>query len=173
MTNVFSRVLTMSILTCALCLAQADDSQPAVTNVRGAAYPRVHGDLRVTFQFKAPAAQKVQLQPGGNDNGLGTGPIDMTRGADGTWTVTIPPAVSGFHYYWFLVDGIIVNDPGSETFFGYARETTVSTFPKKAPISMPPKTCLTAMYACTGITQKRRPHGAVPWCIRRRITTAM
>ena len=38
--------------------------------------------------------------------------------------VTVPPAVPGFHYYWFLVDGVIVNDTGSETFFGWGRESS-------------------------------------------------
>src|SRR5262249_21945153 len=47
-----------------------DDARPASSNVRGAAYPRVHGDLRVTFRVSAPKAQKVQIQPGGGDNGL-------------------------------------------------------------------------------------------------------
>jgi enterochelin esterase family protein len=32
--------------------------------------------------------------------------------------------VTGFHYYWFNVDGTIVNDPGSETFVGYGKETS-------------------------------------------------
>src|SRR5262245_39879294 len=68
------------------------DSRPAPTNVVNAAYPRIHSDLRVTFQIKAPDAKKVQLQPGGNDNGLGKGPIDMTRDDGGAWTVTTPPA---------------------------------------------------------------------------------
>ena len=35
-----------------------------------------------------------------------------------------PPAVPGFHYYWLLVDGVAVNDPGSETFFGWGRPTS-------------------------------------------------
>jgi enterochelin esterase family protein len=64
-------------------------------NVRGAEYPRVHNDLRVQFRIKAPEARKVQLQPVGDDNGLGKGPIDMTRSEDGTWSVTIPPTVPG------------------------------------------------------------------------------
>lgn len=75
------RTLLFFLLTCAVCRAQAGDSQPATSNVRGAAYPRVHADLRVTFHFKAPDAKKVQLQPGGDDNGLGKGPLDMTRGS--------------------------------------------------------------------------------------------
>jgi enterochelin esterase family protein len=94
---------------------------PATTNLRGAGYPHVHADGRVTFQISAPAARTVQLQPGGDDNGLGVGLFDMRRDADGVWTVTTAPAVPGFHYYWFLVDGIQVNDPGSETFCAWGR----------------------------------------------------
>ena len=104
--------------------ASDDGSRPAATNILNAQYPRVHPDGRVTFRFTAPAAQKVQLQPGGADNGLGKGPIDMTKDEKGVWSVTIPPAVPGFHYYWFVVDGINVNDPSSDTFFGWGRQTS-------------------------------------------------
>ena len=31
-------------------------------------------------------------------------------------------AAPGFHYYWFLVDGVPANDPGSETFFGWGKQ---------------------------------------------------
>src|ERR1700690_3435859 len=116
------RTTLLSLFLCAFCWAQPDDSRPAASNVRGAEYPRVHADLRVTFRIKAPDAKKVQLQPGGDDNGLGKGPIEMTRGDDGIWSVTTPPAVPGFHYYWFLVDGLAMNDPASETYFGWARQ---------------------------------------------------
>jgi len=97
---------------------------PAVSNVRGAAYPQVHPDRRVTFQWKAPAAQKVQVMPGGGNNGLGKGPFEMTRSAEGVWSATIGPVQPGFHYYWFLADGVAVNDPNSETYFGWARPTS-------------------------------------------------
>jgi enterochelin esterase-like enzyme len=107
-----------------LCWGQAGDSRPASSNVRGAEYPRVSNDLRVTFRIKAPDAKKVQLQPGGDDNGLGKGPIDMTRSDDGFWSVTTPPAVPGFHYYSFLIDGAQVSDPASETYFGYGRQSS-------------------------------------------------
>ncbi len=120
------------LLICSFCCAQAgSDSQPASSNVRGAEYPRVSADLRVTFRIKAPQARQVQLQPGGDDNGLGKGPIDMIRGADGVWTVTTPPAVPGFHYYWFLVDGLAVGDPGSETYFGWGKESSGVEVPEK------------------------------------------
>jgi len=112
-----------------VCAQFAEDSQPASSNVRGAQYPRVHADLRVTFRLKAPEARKVQLHPAGD--GLGKRDLDMVKSEDGFWTVTTPPAVPGFHYYWFLVDGAIVNDPGSETYFGWARQTSGVEIPEK------------------------------------------
>ena len=42
----------------------------------------------------------------------------MTRGADGLWTVTIPSQVEGFHYYSIVVDGAVMADPATRTFFG-------------------------------------------------------
>lgn len=106
-----------------LAYAQAGDgSYPAPSNVRGAEYPRIHPDLRVTFRLKAPGAQKVQVVP--QNAGMGKTPYDMTRGEDGTWTVTTPPVRPGFHYYHLLVDGVAVNDPSSETFFGWAKQSS-------------------------------------------------
>jgi enterochelin esterase family protein len=32
--------------------------------------------------------------------------------------------VPGFHYYWFLLDGVRVNDPASRTYIGYGLETS-------------------------------------------------
>src|SRR5262249_54541156 len=77
---------------------KADESKPASTNVGGSAYPRIHPDLRVTFRFKAPEAKKVQVVSSfGLDRG---GPWEMERGEGGVWTVTTPPVIPGFHYYW-------------------------------------------------------------------------
>ncbi len=115
-----------------LCWGQAeDDSAPAASNVPPAQYPRIHPDLRVTFQVIAPTAQKVQVQPGGDDNGLGKGPFDMVRDDKGVWTATTPPAQPGFHYYWLIVDGFPCNDPSSETYFGWNKETSGIEIPDK------------------------------------------
>ena len=103
-----------------LCAQPADDSKPATSTVLNAQYPRVYPDGRVLFRLVAPKAASVQL--GGA--GLGATTYDMVKGEDGAWTVTIPPAVPGFHYYWFIVDGVQVNDPSSDTFFGYGRPTS-------------------------------------------------
>jgi len=116
----------------------ADDSKPASTVVLNAQYPRVYPDGRVLFRLAAPKAANVQL--GGA--GLGATTYEMVKGDDGAWTVTTPPVVPGFHYYWFVVDGVQVNDPSSDTFFGYGRPTSgveVPTpgedfyFPKNVP----------------------------------------
>jgi len=103
---------------------EVEEGCPASSNVRGAEYPRIHPDLRVTFRLEALSAHTVQVQPGGDANGLGAGSFDMQCDAAGVWSVTTPPAVPGFHYYWLLVDGVAVNDPTSETYFGYGRPTS-------------------------------------------------
>jgi enterochelin esterase-like enzyme len=103
------------------------ESSPATSNVPGAATPGIHSDGRVTFTLRAPEASSLEVAGG---DGLGKGPFPMTKGADGTWTVTIAPPVPGFHYYWFVLDGVQVNDPGSETYFGYSRETSGLEIPE-------------------------------------------
>jgi enterochelin esterase family protein len=85
-----------------------------------AAAPQIHSDRTITFSLAAPEAHTVEV--GGGD-GLGQGPFPMKKGADGVWSVTTPPAVPGFHYYWFLLDGVQVNDPAATTYFGYGKET--------------------------------------------------
>jgi enterochelin esterase family protein len=64
----------------------------------------------VTFRVAAPGAQKVQVRLGGAH--------DMTKGRDDLWMVTIPPQVVGFHYYSIVVDGGVMADPATRTFFG-------------------------------------------------------
>src|SRR6516164_3414499 len=75
--------------------ATSVEAHPASSNVPGASFPRIHSDLRITFQFKAPQAKNVQVQGG---EGLGKNRLDMARDANGVWTVTTPPVVPGFHY---------------------------------------------------------------------------
>jgi enterochelin esterase-like enzyme len=86
----------------------------------------------VTFRVNAPTAQKVQVMPGGDDNGLGKGPFDMVRDDKGVWTVTIPPTVPGFHYYWLIVDGFPCNDPSTYTYFGWNKESSGIDVPDKS-----------------------------------------
>jgi enterochelin esterase-like enzyme len=131
------RFLVFFLMACGLGWAQGtDDSKPAPTNLHGAEYPRIHSDNRVTFRLKAPEARKVHLMTG-DENGLGKGPYDMVRGEDGVWSVTTPPAVPGFHSYRFLVDGLVVNDPGSEVFTGRHATSGIEVPEKGADFYLP------------------------------------
>ena len=105
----------------------ATDSAPAPSNLPGADYPRIAPDLTVTFRLKAPNAKQVKLEGGA---GLVKEPLELARSEDGVWTVTTPPAVPGFHYYWFMVDGLRVNDPSSYSWFGWGRETSGIEIPE-------------------------------------------
>ncbi len=105
------RIIVWALFGCGLCWGQAnDDCRPSSLNIPGAPYPCVHADRRVTFRVSAPDAQKVQVRLGGAH--------DMTRSADGLWMATIPPQVVGFHYYSIVVDGSVIADPATRTFFG-------------------------------------------------------
>src|SRR5437868_11316719 len=88
--------------------APADDSKPAISNLINAQYPRVFPDGRAAFRLTASNASKVQVA-----GAIAAKPLDMAKAEDGAWTITTPPAAPGFHYYWFLVDGLQVNDPSS------------------------------------------------------------
>jgi enterochelin esterase-like enzyme len=106
-----------------------DESKRASTNVNNSAYPRIHPDLRVTFQFKAPDAKKVEVV---GNFGLGKGgPWQMERREGGVWTVTTPPVIPGFHYYTLSVDGVQMNDPASDTFFGTGKPTSGIDIPEQ------------------------------------------
>ena len=48
----------------------------------------------------------------------------MEKDAEGNWTITHGPIAPGFHYYTFLVDGVNVCDPASETFYGMGRQAS-------------------------------------------------
>lgn len=93
---------------------------PASSNIQGAEFPKVSGDNSVYFRIKAPDATKVQIQGG---DGLCPKALDMVKDTAGNWNIIIPKAGPGFHYYWFMVNGVRVNDPGSDTYFGYGRPT--------------------------------------------------
>jgi enterochelin esterase family protein len=113
----------MTLLTLGLSPAMHAEDQgvPAASNLPGAQTPRIHSDRRITFSLKAPDAASLQVAGG---DGLGAGPFPMTKGTDGIWSVTTPPSVPGFHYYWFVLNGVAVNDPASETYIGYGKETS-------------------------------------------------
>jgi len=91
----------------------ADTAHVSPYNIYGAKYPRIEADSRVTFRFKAPNAQKVQVS-------IVNVPFDMVKGDDGVWTYTSEPQDKGYHNYWMIVDGAIVLDPATNAFIGYS-----------------------------------------------------
>lgn len=108
-----------------LCVFQAYAGEPAVTNVPEAKYPCVDADRRVSFMLHAPEAKDVKVDICGRK-------YDMTRSADGTWSVTTPPLIEGFHYYFLVVDGVSVVDPATETFYGCGRMAGGIEIPESA-----------------------------------------
>lgn len=118
---------------------------PASTNIPEAAYPCVDSLSRATFRIFAPDAHDVKLDICGRK-------YDMAKAADGNWSVTTDPLVQGFHYYFMLVDGVAVNDPASETFYGCGRKASGIEIPESAEES--------AYYTY----DKNIPHGQVREC---------
>ena len=57
--------------------------------------------------------------------------LTLAKGADGVWSGTTKPLDVGFHYYWIVVDGVTVDDPASETFFGVGRVSSGIEVPSK------------------------------------------
>ena len=78
---------------------------PNALNIPGAPFPCIYPDGRVMFRVSAADAQKVRVR-------MGQG-FEMTKGADGLWSVTTMPLVEGFHYYTLAIDGSNVADPAA------------------------------------------------------------
>jgi enterochelin esterase family protein len=111
----FSLIVSILVLLSGVTTAQtseAENGKPASTNIPGAEYPRVDAQRRAFFRVNAPGAQSVVVTLGNTA---------LTKGEDGFWTGTTAPLDPGFHYYDLKIDGVQVNDPSSETFFGSSR----------------------------------------------------
>ena len=120
----------------ALCLAglllaaiqgpEPPEGVPASTNIRGAEYPRILDDNRVTFRIRAPEAREVVF--GFFDDNR----YPATKDDEGFWTATTPdPVVPGLHYYRMWIDGVQVNDPASQTFYGTGKDTCCIEVPEE------------------------------------------
>jgi enterochelin esterase-like enzyme len=106
-----------------ICLAQTgqnlivpvsvDTAHPSPYNIYGGKFPRIETDARVTFQFKAPDAKKVQVA-------INNVPFDMVKDNEGVWSYTSEPQDKGYHNYWMIVDGAVVLDPAINAFIGYS-----------------------------------------------------
>jgi enterochelin esterase-like enzyme len=115
-------LLSAAFLSFASLQPQSDTITPP-SNIHGSDFPKVTSDLRVVFRIKAPDAQRVEFNLGK----LYTAQKD----AEGFWTATTDPQAPGFHYYWVVIDGVQLNDPGSETFYGTGRQTSGIDIPEQ------------------------------------------
>jgi len=90
--------------------------------------PEVNDQRMVTFRVKAPRAQEVQLAGGTIAAALGrtTSTWPFTKGADGTWMLTIGPVPQNIYVYKFLIDGVSVVDPNN-TLGGFGNQPGYST----------------------------------------------
>jgi enterochelin esterase-like enzyme len=121
--ELFKAIFGISVLIVSsnLVIAQSDSGfKPATSNIMGAEFPKISSTNDVYVRLRAPEALKVQVQGG---DGFCPKLLDLVKDTDGNWNAVIPNAGPGFHYYWFLVDGVRVNDPGSDTYHGYGRPT--------------------------------------------------
>lgn len=100
------------------------ECKPSVTNIPEAKYPCVYPDNRALFRVVAPDAQKVRVR-------VGPG-FDMTKGPDGVWSATTTPLVVGFHYYTLQIDGAVVADPSTHTYFGSGWQNSAIEVPDPA-----------------------------------------
>ena len=95
-----------------------DDFKPNRWNQPGQEYPQVNSEGYVKFRIVAPDAKSVIVSLGLG----GRGGTVLRKDKDGVWTgITDRPEDPGFHYYPLTIDGCVVNDPGTDNFFGSCR----------------------------------------------------
>jgi enterochelin esterase-like enzyme len=110
----FNLVLILLITGTGIIRAQnTAEGIPAPTNVSKTGYPRILPDNRVIFQATAPQAVSVQIDLQKRYN--------MSKTESGAWRVITDPIEPGFHYYSLIIDGGIVADPASESYYGMGR----------------------------------------------------
>ena len=77
----------------------------------GVSSPVVNPDNTVTFNYRDPNAKSVKV------NTQFAGTQEMTKGANGVWTVTLGPVAPDMYPYSFDVDGVQVMDPQNPDWF--------------------------------------------------------
>ena len=95
-----------------------EDFVPSELNQPGQQYPMVNSQGYARFRVEAPKATSVIVSLGLGGQG-GTG---LHKAADGSWMGTTDgPMDEGFHYYHLTIDGGVVNDPGTNNYYGSTR----------------------------------------------------
>jgi len=107
--------------------------------------PQVHADRTVTFSFKAPEADQVELS-----TQFIKGPQALTKDSTGLWTITLGPVEPDIYPYNFIVDGVSVADPNNVNIFPNERfKSSLVEIPADKP----------AIYSLQNV-----PHGQMTYC---------
>ena len=116
------KMLLSAVLFSGICLAQTSQPvlftmkedgkwQKASSTHRLSQFPKIHTDGRVWFRFKAPqTAQSVKLHFYSKD-------YDMVKDSAGLWNYILPNPQIGYQVYWMIVDGTVMQDPGSDIYY--------------------------------------------------------
>ena len=108
--------------------AVKEDFRPSVMNQPGQQYPQVNSQGIVRFRVEIPDAQEVTVSLGLG----GQGGTKLHRAYDNSWVgQTAGPMDEGFHYYHLTVDGGMLNDPGTNNYFGSCRWESGIEIPAK------------------------------------------
>ena len=95
-----------------------EDFVPSVMNQPGQQFPQVNSQGYVRFRVDLPDAKEVVVSLGLG----GRGGTKLHKTYDGSYVgQTEGPMDEGFHYYHITVDGGVVNDPGTNNYFGSCR----------------------------------------------------
>jgi enterochelin esterase-like enzyme len=88
-------------------------------------------DRRVTFRIMAPDAKEVKVINLSDEEAMGAKEYLLTKGDEGSWTVTTKSCRPGFHYYELSIDGFRCADPASQMYFGWGRWSSGLEVPDK------------------------------------------
>lgn len=109
-------VIICAFLSISVYAQLIDKSIPVSTNINQNQCPCIMPDNSVVFQVRAPNAQKLQIDLGKK--------YDMVKDTKGAWTVRTDPLEPGFHYYFLIIDDILVAYPASRSFYGTGEMTS-------------------------------------------------
>jgi len=107
--------------------------------------PEIMADKSVILRFFAPSAKEVKLS-----SEFLTEPKSMTKDSVGLWTIKTDPVKPDIYPYFFLVDGIQVQDPNNVLYFSNERfKRSLVDIPGDPPL----------VHSLQDV-----PHGSVTYC---------
>jgi enterochelin esterase family protein len=109
------RLLLFSFLTVSACVMAAQENKAEAAQTyrlpTPLISPEVHPNGSVTFRFRAPNAQQVELALEGAE----PAPMrkDKDKDGDGLWSITMPTLAPDYYGYSFVADGVRLIDPSN------------------------------------------------------------